>query len=129
MKNVVILRTKNGPPRSCFIWSVIEASAVCKKRREIIWNNDFSGKVKETHWLLLLIKTYWEIFDRFIDDVYWECISVLPEDAIDSIDYELERMFYGVIPYRIWSHFWFCTRSQCDQNICQYLYYVKSKEC
>ena len=108
-----------------------EASAVCKKWREIIWNNDFSAKVRETNRLFFdrewLIKTYRKISYRFIDDVYWESISILPKDAIDSIDYEVERMFYGVLTYRIWSHFWFCTRSQCDENICQYCTMLRVK--
>ena len=29
-------------------------------------------------------------------------------------------MFYSVLPYRIWSHFWFCCRSQLDPKICQF---------
>ena len=29
-------------------------------------------------------------------------------------------MFYSVLPFRIWSHFWFCSRSQQDGDICQF---------
>ena len=29
-------------------------------------------------------------------------------------------MFYGVLPNRVWSHIWFCSRSKMDLNICQY---------
>ena len=98
---------------------LIEASAVCKKWRAIIWSNVFSPKVRETNQLFFdrewLMKTYRKIFDRFQDDVYWECISILPKSAIDSIHTEVQRMFDGVLPYRIWSQFWFCTRSQYDQ--------------
>ena len=110
---------------------LMEPSAVCKKWRAIIWNNVFSENVRETNRLFFdrewLIKTYKKIFDRFQDDVYWECISILPKSAVDSIDYEVQRMFYGVLPYRIWSHFWFCTRSQYDQNICQYCTMLRLK--
>ena len=48
---------------------LIDASAVCKKWRLIIWNGVFSEKVRETNQLFddreWLVKTYRKIFDRF----------------------------------------------------------------
>lgn len=103
---------------------LIDASAVCEKWRSVIWNGVFSEKVRETNQLFddreWLVKTYRKSFDRFEFEVYWECISVLPKTAIDSIDNEVQRMFYGVLPNRVWFHFCFCSRSQLDLNTCQY---------
>lgn len=103
---------------------LVDASTVCKKWRGIIWSRDFSEKVKKTNQLFndreWLIKTFEKNFDRFQSEVYWECLSVLPKSIVDSIDNEVQRMFCGVLPNGVWSHFWFCSRSQMDLNICQY---------
>ena len=140
MKIVLVLRTEKINLPEIVLFEIfkylkkvdlIEASAVCKKWRAIIWNNTFSEKVRETNRLFVdrewLMKSYKKIFDRFEDGVYRESISILPKSAIDSIDYEVQRMFYGIFPYRIWSHFWFCTRSQYDRNICQYCTMLRLK--
>ena len=45
----------------------------------------------------------------------------MPNENIMRLETEVfDRMFYSVMLFRVWSHFWFCSRSQWDINICQY---------
>ena len=104
---------------------LIEASAVCKKWYKVISITAFGFKLKETEELFhdrdWLLKTYIKHFDRFRDSVYWDCLNVLADDKLFVVEKEImERMFYSILPFRIWSQFWFCCRSQLDPNMCQY---------
>ena len=104
---------------------LIEASAVCIKWHSVIWTDSFYSKINETNNLFhdkdWLLKTYYKHFQRLRDWVYWECIAFLPSEKMSVIDTEmLDRMLYSVLPFCIWSHFWFCCRSQRDPKICQF---------
>ena len=60
-------------------------------------------------------------FDRFRDEVYWDILTVLEDEKVLILEREIfDRMFYSILPFRIWSHFWCCIRSQFDPNICQF---------
>lgn len=103
---------------------LIEAPAVCKKWRGVIWTKSFCKKINETNELFLdkewLIKSYYKHFDRFKEDAYWDCIDSLPNEKIMRLETEVfDRMFYSVMTFRVWSHFRFCSRSQRNINICQ----------
>ena len=95
---------------------LIEASAVCKQWYTVINNNSFSSKIKETNQLFddkdWLLKTYRKHFDRFKDSVYWDSLHVLRDEKLPIVEKEiLDRMFYSIPPFPIWSHFWSCSRS------------------
>ena len=101
---------------------LIEASAVCKKWYSVISITAFGFKLKETEELFhdrdWLLKTY---IKHFRDSVYWDCLNVLSDDKLFVVEKEImERMFYSILSFRIWSQFWFCCRSQLDPNMCQY---------
>ena len=104
---------------------MIEASAVCKKWRNVIWSKHFCLKIGEVNKLFLdkhwLLKTYEMHFQRFKDDVYWNCICILPDRRLAQSEIEFfQRIFYAILPFRMWSHLWFCSRSQEDRHICQF---------
>ena len=104
---------------------LIEASAVCKKWRNVIWSKDFCLKIGEVNKLFLdkhwLLKTYEKHFEGFKDDVYWNCICILPDRRLAQIETEIfQRMFYAILPFHVQLHLWFCSRSQEDRHICQF---------
>ena len=86
---------------------------------------DFGLKIKETNSLFYdkdwLLKTYYKHFERFKDSVYFECVSILHYQRLHTIEKNIiNKIFYSVLPFRVWSHFWFCSRSQNDRKICQH---------
>ena len=104
---------------------VIEASAVCIKWYSAIWTDIFYSKINETNNLFYdkdwLLNTSYRHFQRFRESVYWKCIGFLPSEKIPVVDTEIfDRMFYCVLPYRMWSHFWLCCRFQQEPKICQF---------
>ena len=88
---------------------LIEASAVRKDWNSVIQTQKFISKLKETHeihtdrdWLM---KSYRKNFDRFQSDMYWEIINYLSAEKLEVLEKEVyDRMFYSVLPFRVWSH-------------------------
>ena len=67
------------------------------------------------------MKTYRKHFESFRYDVYWEILNRLRDEKVFILETEIfYRMYYSVLTYRVWSHFWCCCRSQYDPNICQF---------
>ena len=62
-----------------------------------------------------LLKYYRQTIERFHDDMYWEIINFLVIEKL-QVYYCL---YYSVLPFRVWSHFWSCCRSQYEPTICQ----------
>ena len=86
---------------------------------------DFGLKIKETNSLFYdkdwLLKTYYKHFERFKDSVCFECVGILHYQRLHTIERNiLNKMFYSVLPFRVWSHFWLCSRYQNDPKICQH---------
>ena len=112
---------------------LIEVSAVCKEWNGIVQTKTFISKLRETHkihfdrdWLL---KPYKKFFDRFCNDMYWEMIYWLSIEKLDVLEDEVyNRMFYSVLPFRVWSHLWKCYRSQFDPNVCQFCTKLQIKD-
>ena len=107
---------------------LIEASAVCKKWRNVIWSKDFCLKIGEVNKLFLdkhwLLKTYEKHFERFKDDVYWNCICILPDRRLAHTETEIfQRMFYAILPFRVWSHLWFCSYAILPFRVCSHLWF------
>ena len=89
---------------------LIEASSVCKLWHNIIQTEVFRAKLKETENLFhdrpWLLKTYFKHFERFAATVYWECVGAILGEVLPKVETEiLDRMFYSVFPFRVWSHF------------------------
>ena len=111
---------------------LIEASAACKDWNHVVQTR-FISKLKETHkihtdreWLM---KSYRKNFDRFQNDIYWDIINYLSVEKIAVLEREIyERMFYSVLPFRVWSHLWYCCRSQFDSNVCQFCTKLQIKD-
>lgn len=54
-------------------------------------------------------------FDRFRDEVFWNILTDLQNEKALILETEIfDLMFYSILPFRIWSHFWCCIRSQFD---------------
>ena len=69
----------------------------------------------------MLLKTYRNHFEAFRHDVYWEILDVLKDEKVLVLNKEIfHRIFFSILPFRIWSHFWCCCRSQFNSNICQF---------
>lgn len=105
--------------------NLIEVSAVCKKWYRVVISVDFCLKIKETNSLFYdkdwLLKTYYKHFERFKDSVCFECVGILHYHRLHTIERNiLNKMFYSVLPFRVWSHFWLCSRYQNDPKICQH---------
>ena len=101
---------------------LIEASAVCKKWYEVARiKQRYFSKLKESHKIFVdkswLIKTYEITFDRFSKDMYRDVINYLTIEKLDVLRFEIyQRMYYYILPFRIWSHMWCCCRFQ--YNLC-----------
>lgn len=98
---------------------LIEATAVCTESYYIAKTARFAAKLKETNQLFLdkdwLLKTYMKHFNRFRDEVFWNILTNLQNEKALILEREIfDRMFYSILPFRIWSHCWCCIRSQLD---------------
>ena len=101
-------------------YDLIEASAVCIKWYSIIWDDIFCFKINETNNFFMATIDLIH-FQRIRDSVYRECIGFLSHEKIYVVDEEiLDRMFYSVLPFRAWAHFWFYYRSQEYPRMCQF---------
>ena len=75
------------------------------------------------------MKSYRKNFDRFQNDIYWDIINYLGVKKIAVLEREIyERMFYSVLPFRVWSYLWCCCRSQFDPNVCQFCTKLQIKD-
>ena len=112
---------------------LIEASTVCTEWGMIIQKGKFLSKLKETHDIFTdrewLMKSYRKNFDRFGNDMYWEILNYLSHEKIRVLNREIYcRMFYSVLPFRVWNHWWSCCRSQFDKSICQFCTKLQIKD-
>lgn len=81
---------------------------------------------KDKDWLL---KSYRKHFERFRDDVYWKILNVLQDEKVFDLEREVfYRIYYSILPFRIWSHMWCCYRSQFDPSICQFCTKLQIKD-
>ena len=75
------------------------------------------------------MKTYRKQFESFRDDIYWETLNSLKDENVFVLEREIfDRMFYSVLPFRIWSHLWCCCRSQHNPDICQFYTMLQIKD-
>lgn len=68
-------------------------------------------------------------FHRFRDKVCWDILTFLQDEKVLILEREIfDRMFYSVLPFRIWCHFWCCIRSQFDPNVCQFCTKLQTRD-
>ena len=89
--------------------------------------------MKETNGLftdkIWCLKSYKKHFESFQYDVYWEILNVLKDEKVFVLGKEIfERMYYWVLPFRVWSHMWCCCRLQYDPDICQFCTKLQIKD-
>lgn len=105
---------------------LIKVSAVSTQWNSIVkLKQKFSSKFKGSQKLNFvkdwLLKSYKATFNRLRNDTYWEIIKYLSVENLGVLEYELyNRMYYSILPFRVWSYLWTCCRSQFDPNICQF---------
>ena len=53
--------------------------------------------------------------------MYWDVINYLTIEKLDVLKFEIyQRMYYSILPFRIWSDMWGCCRSQYEPLIHQF---------
>ena len=110
-----------------------EAPAVFQDWNSVVQTQKFISKLKETHkihtdreWLM---KSYRKNFDRLRNDMYWEIRNYLSVEKLEELEKEVyDRMFYSVLPFRVWSHLCTCYRSHFDPNVCQFCSKLQIKD-
>ena len=61
--------------------------------------------------------------------MYWEIINYVSAEKPKVLEKEVyDRMFYSVLPFRVWSHLWTCCGSQFDPNFCQFCTKLQIKD-
>ena len=102
---------------------LIEVSALCKEWNISSKSTTYSAKLAEANQLFTdkgwLFKTYQKHFESFKYDVYWEILNRLRDEKVFILEKEIfDRMFFSILLFCIWSHFWCCCRSQFNPDIC-----------
>ena len=103
---------------------LVEISCFCKTFYHICKKNQYYVKklreskdiFKDRSWL---IETYKELLERFYIAVYREIVVDFPVFHLHAFRKEIySRLYYSLLPFRVWNHVFLCCRSQYESNIC-----------
>ena len=87
---------------------------------------DVNQLFKDKTWLLKTCRNHSETF-RFDD--YWEILKRLKDEKVFIQKKEIFHIiFFSILPFRVWFHFWCCCRSQFNPDICQFCAKLRIKD-
>ena len=118
--NQFFLRKKNKMKVSIEVWAMIfkylrlidlaDVSSVCKEFYYVCQGMSFyNNKLKDSRQHFFdkdwLVKTYKKTIKRFCYGVYCDVITYVPIENIQMFKIELFcRLYYSVLPFRVWHH-------------------------
>ena len=103
---------------------LVNVSSVCKELYYVRQGMSFyNNKLNDSKQLFFgkdwLIKTYKKTTEQFYYGVFCDVITYVLIENIHMLKTKLFcRLYYSVLPFRVWHHLWFCCWSQFEDNMC-----------